>query len=151
VSVGPLTIPDYLDRSQIVTREGQNELRVDEYHRWAGSLENDILRLLIENLSALLSPDHYQVDSWIRPAPPLSAIDYRVAVDIVRFDGTHGDSVFMKARWSVFRKDRNASVMQTDITEHVKGNDYNALVEAMSRTMERFSRDIADTITSLQE
>jgi len=57
----------------------------------------------------------------------------------------------MKARWSVFRKDRNASVMQTDITEHVKGNDYNALVEAMSRSMESLSRDIADTIMSLKE
>ena len=149
VSVGPLTIPDYLDRFQIVTRSGQNELTVDEYHRWAGSLENDISRVIIENLSALLPPDRYQVVSWIHPVQPPAAINYRVAVDITRFDGAHGDSVSMKARWSIFRKDSDSTIRQTDIIEHIKGNDYNELVEAMSRTMESLSRDIAAAITSL--
>lgn len=151
LALGPLSIPDYLDRPQIVTRSGQNELAVDDFHRWAGSLENDITRVLIENLSALLPPDRYHVVSWIQPAQSYASIDHRVAVDITRFDGIHGDSVSMKAQWVVFRKDREASVMHASIIEQITGNDYRALVAAMSRAMESLSRDIADTIMSLEE
>lgn len=151
VSLGPLSIPDYLDRPQVVTRSGQNELSVDDFHRWAGSLENDMSRVLIEDLSALLSPDRYQVIYWIQSAPSHAATGYRVTVDIIRFDGTRGDSVSMKAHWTIFRKDRDAVVMQAAVTERINGNDYPALVEAMSRAVESLSRNIADTIMSLKE
>lgn len=151
VALGPVSIPDYLDRPQIVTRSGQNELAVDDFHRWAGSLETDITRVLIENLSALLPPDRYHVVSWIQPAQSYTSIAHRVAVDVIRFDGTYGDSVSMKVQWAVFRKDREALVMHASIIEPVTGNDYRALVEAMSRVMESLSRDIADTISSLEK
>lgn len=147
VAVGPLTIPDYLDRPQIVTRSSRNELDVDEFHRWAGSLENDITRVLIEDLSAVLSPHGYSVIRWVPVAQPDAGSDCRVAVDIVRFDGTRGDSVRVKAQWSVFRCGRSAPEMhESDIVEQVKGDDYNSLVEAMSRAAEGLSRDIADAI-----
>jgi len=151
VALGPVSIPDYLNRPQIVTRSGQNELAVDDFQRWAGSLESDITRVLIENLLALLPPDRYHVVSWIQPAQSYTSIAHRVAVDIIRFDGTQGESVSMKAQWAVFRKDRDASVMHASIIEPITGNDYRALVAAMSRAMESLSRDIADTISSLEK
>jgi uncharacterized lipoprotein YmbA len=38
VAVGPIAIPDYLDRPQILTRSGPRELELSEFERWAGSL-----------------------------------------------------------------------------------------------------------------
>ena len=151
VALGPLSIPDYLDKPQIVTRSGRNELAVDEFHRWGGSLENDVLRVLFENLSALLPADQYHVVNWIHPAQPFAPGDYRVSVDLVRFDGILGDSVSLKATWSVFRKDRDVTVRRSSITEPIRGGDYKSLVEAMSRAMEGLSRDIAGTITSFKD
>ncbi len=37
----PVEIPNILDRPQIVTRIGPNKLKIDEFHRWAGRLEED--------------------------------------------------------------------------------------------------------------
>jgi uncharacterized lipoprotein YmbA len=64
VSVGPLRIPDYLDRPQIVTRSGNNELKLAEFDRWAGSIENDIIRVLAEDISAQLPADRFFVIRW---------------------------------------------------------------------------------------
>ena len=58
VAVGPVAIPDYLDRPQILTRSGPSELQLAEFERWAGSLEKDVSRVLAENLSTLLEKDH---------------------------------------------------------------------------------------------
>src|SRR5512145_486746 len=57
VSVAPVEIPDYLDRLQIVTRDGANGLRLAEFDRWGGSLSENITTVLVENLSALLQSD----------------------------------------------------------------------------------------------
>ena len=38
VGVGPVELPEYLDRPQIVTRTSQNELNVADFDRWAESL-----------------------------------------------------------------------------------------------------------------
>jgi hypothetical protein len=55
LAVGPVRLPDYLDRPQIMTRSEGNEIRMHETDRWAGSLEGDVSRVLIENLSVLLA------------------------------------------------------------------------------------------------
>ncbi|MDT8444897.1 MAG: ABC-type transport auxiliary lipoprotein family protein, partial [Desulfuromonadales bacterium] len=49
LGIGPISIPDALKRSQIVTRDAQNIYRFDEYHRWAGVLEKDIAYVLGDN------------------------------------------------------------------------------------------------------
>jgi len=46
LGIGPVTLPDYLDRPQIVLRTSQNELVFSEYSRWAGSLATDTVRVL---------------------------------------------------------------------------------------------------------
>mgnify|MGYP000004657022 CR=1 FL=1 len=40
LSIGPVDLPRYLDRPQIVSREGDNRLEVDEFNRWGGALDD---------------------------------------------------------------------------------------------------------------
>ena len=54
IGVGPVSIPDSLDRSQIVTLSGGNEVIIAEFDRWYGSCRDEIARVMTENLSALL-------------------------------------------------------------------------------------------------
>ncbi len=49
VGVGPVEIPQALDRPQIVTRTGPNKITLDEFHRWASPLREDFARVLAEN------------------------------------------------------------------------------------------------------
>jgi uncharacterized protein len=149
VSIGPLRLPDYLEGRQIVTRSGKNELNLSEFDRWAGSLESDIVRVLVENISALLPQDQFSVTRWSLYSESRASSAYRVEVRVDRFEGSLGGSVSLRAQWSLYAKDKGLLLKRESIiNEHAKGSSYGALVEAMSVSLERMSRDIADGIRS---
>jgi hypothetical protein len=149
IAVGPMRLPDYLDRPQIVTRTGRNEIHLSEFDRWAGSLDNDVLMVLVEDLADLLPADRFFVTRWSPLLENQLQSLYWVELLVQRFEGTPGGSVVLKAQWGLFSKDKRFILKrQADITEPVNGAGYDALVEGMSRALERLSRDIADGIMS---
>lgn len=150
VSIGPVHIPDYLDRPQIVTRSGRNELNLAEFHRWAGSLENDVNRVLVEDISSLLPADRFFVKRWTPYSESQVPVSYRVELRVDRFEGTLGDSVLLKTQWEILSKEKGLLLKrETSVSEPVNGSSYDALVAAMSNTLERLSRTIADGIISV--
>ncbi|HMK43411.1 MAG TPA: PqiC family protein [Dissulfurispiraceae bacterium] len=149
VSIGPLRLPDYLEGPQIVTRSGRNELKFAEFDRWAGSLESDIVRVLVENIAALLPADQFSVTRWSPSSESRAPSAYMVEVRVDRFEGTLGGSVSLRAKWVLYAKDKDPVLKrETIINENANGSSYNALVEAMSSALERMSHDIADGIRS---
>jgi len=147
VGLGPVEIPDYLDRPQIVTRSSGNELEIAEFDRWAGSLREDVARTLMENLSVLLAQDNASVVSWRWNSP----FNFRIIVDILRFDAMPDDNLVLKAQWSIVGADDGKApiVHASGFSEKIQGNDYNAKITAMSRTLGMLSRDIAEAIKPL--
>ncbi len=147
VSIGPLRIPDYLDRPQIVTRSGDNELRLAEFDRWAGSIENDILRTLVEDISAELPPDRFFVIRWTPLLESQLSSSYRVQMFVNRFECSSDNAVTLSAQWVITGKDNNLLLRkETVVVERVNGTGYGAIVNAMSRAIGRLSKEIADGI-----
>jgi hypothetical protein len=148
--VGPLRLPDYLDRPQIVTRSGRNEVHLAEFDRWAGSLDEDVTMVLVENIADLLPADGFFVTRWSPILETQLHSLYWVELLVQRFEGTPGGSVELKAQWGLFSKDKRFILKrQADITEPVNGAGYDALVGAMSKALEKLSRDIADGLVSV--
>lgn len=150
IAIGPVRIPDYLDRPQIVTRSGKNELQLSEFDRWAGPLESDVNRVLVEDISSLLPIEHFSVVRWIPYLESQLPASYRVHVLVDRFEGTIGDSMLLTAQWSVFAG--NGSLLmrkESRISGQMQGSSYAALVAAMSNSLAKLSRDIAEGITSV--
>lgn len=141
VGVGPLDIPLALDRPQIVTRAGANELALAEFHRWGGSLSGDILRAVTQDLSTLLGSDRVVAHPWTRFIAP----DFRVPLDIQRFDGALGREVTLEATWAVHCKDEPSArvVRRSVLIEPAPGPGYPDLVAAHGRALAALSREIA--------
>jgi len=149
VAVGPVRVPDYLDRPQIVTRSGKNELALAEFDRWGGSLENDVVRVLAADISALLPADRFFVTQWSPILDSQVPVSSRVEVLADRFEGAMGGSVTLRAQWAIFGKDKGLLFKkESTISEQVNGNSYDALVDAMSKALERLSREISSAISS---
>ena len=152
VTIGPIRIPDYLDRPQIVTRSGKNEFNLSEFNRWAGSLEKNISLVLVDNISTILPADRFLVLRWSPIIESEIPSSYRVEVVVDSFEGAIGSSVSLKANWGIVTKNgilqgRRESV----INEQVDGSGYDALVAAMSSALERLGRDIAEGIKSVSK
>ncbi len=149
VAIGPVEIPEYLDRPEIVTRAEQNQLVLSELNLWGGALKADVSRVLIENISYFLASDGIPVVTW-----KIGIADtQRVPVQIVRFDGAPNDNIILKARWSVIGKDWKTFklVRESNISVPVKGGSYNSVVAAMSDALGELSKQIAEGIKSVMQ
>lgn len=146
VAVGPVTVPAAVDRPQIVVSMGPNQVRLDEFNRWAAPLQSNIARVVAENLVALLGTPR------VATAPQtLSAdADYRVAIEVQRFESAPGEAATFDAVWTVRRTKSGASrTGRTTVREPVPDRGYDALAAAHSHAVERLSRDIADAVRAL--
>ncbi len=140
-------IPDYLDRPQIVTRAGENELKLSEFNRWAGSLESDVARVLRDDIFSLLPPDRFSVVVWTPYMESRLPASCKVDVHVERFEGTLGHSLLLKTQWEVFANDRRSLLIRESLVrEQINGDSYDALVAAMSGALGRLSRQIAGGI-----
>ena len=143
ISVGPVRLPKYLDRPQIVTRANDNELRLAEFDRWAEPLNVNVARVLAEDLAGLLATERVSIVA--RSAP--SSTDCRVVVDVTRFDGSLGGEVTLNARWSIYRVDEDVARTQgSTIRTTSKGSDYASLVAAMNQALAELAEQIADAV-----
>jgi len=147
VSVGPVSVPEIVDRPQIVVRTGPNEVFIDEFHRWGSPLRDDIARIVAENLSALLGAPQVSVFRH----PTSTAATYRAAVDVMAFESVPGGSAALDAVWLVRGAgDRAVVPGRTTVREAVSGDGFAALVAAHSRALGTLSGDIADAIRRLE-
>jgi uncharacterized protein len=144
VSVGPIIIPDSLKRPQIATRTNGNQVSFSEFHKWAGPLKDDVKRILAENIGILLAEEGATVSTDELLIEP----DYRIVVNINRFDGMPGEAVLLNAVWTL--KDQKAqkivAMTQSLFTEKVSGPGYPDMVSAQSRALAALSREIAEEI-----
>jgi len=144
VAVGPVTLPELIDRPQLVIRVAANRVDMLETHRWAESLKSEIPRVLAENLARLLRPA--RVSAYQQSAS--KDAEYRVLVDIQRFETIPGEGVIIEALWSV----RRAAVGATPrkgrslVREPAGSTDYDALIAAHGRALAAISGDIAQAL-----
>ena len=144
IGVFPVSMPDYLDRPQIVTRVSDNEIKLDEFSRWAEPLKDSFTRALVQNLSTLLNTA--KVVRTTRSAGVPMAL--QVGVEVVQFDGTLGGEVVLIVQWGVFEADGKKLLMgkRSSFKEPTGAATYEALVAAESRAVAALSREIAEAI-----
>jgi uncharacterized lipoprotein YmbA len=147
ICISPVSLPKYLRKSQIVTRTGSNELHLAEFDRWAGKIEEDIGRVIAENLSNLLATDKVFMHPLMDGIMP----DYNFKIDISRFDGELGGEVALIVRWAIFDSKGNIvyGLKATHLIEPVKGPGYPDMVEAQSLVLASFSRQLSEAIIEL--
>jgi uncharacterized lipoprotein YmbA len=146
VAVGPVTIPAVIDRPQIVVSAGPNQVRLDEFNRWAAPLQSNISRVVADNLSSILGTPRVS----LFPQTMSTAADYRVAVQVQSFDSAPGDAATLDAVWTVSRaKDGKSQTGRTALREAAPQGGYDGLAAAHSRALARMSHDIADAIQAL--
>jgi uncharacterized lipoprotein YmbA len=140
VGVGPLHLPKIIDRPQIVTRIGPNKINVDEFHRWAGSVYEDFLRVVTMNLAALLQSNLVVAYPWEDYFDP----DYRVYLEVQQFDGRLGQYAQLDITWTITGRDAREIlfVRKSLIREPARGEGYDAFVAAKSRLLDTLSRQI---------
>ena len=144
IAVGPVSIPPYLRRPQIVRRQGSNRVVASSENQWGEDLDSGFARVLSQNLTVLIPSDRVSRIPWSLPTP----MEYRITVQVERFERIESGEVLLKARWILSGVDSNQrlSMGQFATREPSSDESYDAIVEAMSRSIEKLSRAIATAV-----
>lgn len=145
IAVGPVRVPEIVDRPQLVVRRGPTQIDLLEQHRWAQPLRAEIAQAIASGLRAQLPSARVALD---RDAAAQHA-DVRVTVDVSRFDAVPGDAVTVQALWSVRpANDRPPLAGQSTSREPLAGTDNEDIARAFARAVASVSRDIATSVAA---
>ena len=142
IGLSTVTVPEYLNRSEIVINLNNTVYQLADFSKWAEPLSDNLTRVLEENLTNLLHDDSIDIflasDSSIPP-------DYRLEVDVLRLDGNLGDQVTLVAQWALLAAEEDDLIVmrRSEYQASAADNTYKELVMAKSRTIEKLSQDIA--------
>jgi uncharacterized lipoprotein YmbA len=141
VLLGPVALPEYLDRPELVTRLSSNQLRIEDLELWAEPLQDSFPRTIQQDLAALLGGGRVQRLPWTGPSPP----NMVVSVEVRRFERTAAGRVELAARW-VIRDGRGETewlCRDTHLSYVASGSRTQAAVASMSEAVAALSREIA--------
>lgn len=149
VGLGPVAIPAYLDRNEMVSREAANQLRVDARHSWGAPLDQEIQRVLGENLSRLLASERVIVWPWSRHRE----ISMRIPVQVLKFEPIAGKGVVLVARWELLSPDATQVLLsrQSEIVEPIPEAGPGPYAAGMSRALAVLAGQIAESVRAASQ
>lgn len=140
IIVGPITLPEHLNRKGILTRTEQYEAEVAEFDRWAEPLEYNITSTITKNLAAMVPSEH--VINY--PSDLNSRADFTIRAQILAFGTEPNNDVILDVIWEI--TDGSGAVIELKNTQYSQvrhTDDMPSTVAAMSYVLGQFSRDIA--------
>jgi hypothetical protein len=141
----PVTVPAQLRRPQMVVSTGEGTIDLEEHHRWAGPLAEEIGNSLSLGIAARLGG----VDVYRSAAPDGSTL-YRIGADVQRFESRPGSLALLDVVWSVRRLDGSqpGGQMQTcrSVFQEPVGMGHDALVAGHRAALDKLSATIAQAV-----
>lgn len=144
VIVGPFQLADYLDRPQIVTREGSGVVTVADFDRWAEPLDANFQNVVAANVGRLLGSD--QVLEF--PAQTIMKAERRVMGRVSQLDVDAAGRAVLEVQWGVLNGDGGVSApaRRSHYEMPASGKTYSAKVAALNSAVARFSEDVAAAV-----
>jgi len=146
LGLGPIKFPDYLDRTDIVTRVEPNRLQFSENDHWAEPLKNNFTRVFSQNLSTLLGVQQIVNFPWYSS----THIDYQIVVSVDRFECDGQGNARLAARWTI-NDPASGQILDRDESDLSApgGGGTDQQVAALSQTLGAFSRQIASAVAQV--
>lgn len=141
----PVKIASYLNRPQIVTRQGEREVANSQFDRWAQPLDSQIDNLLANRLVESLQDFSVQPFPWRGERAPL----YEIQVSIQYLDGVPDHSVRLKGSLRIFTGGKEQELIADQrclLQAECETAGIPGVVAATENVIEQLSQMIADAV-----
>ncbi len=144
VGVGPVSLPSYVDRAELVFQSGPNEYQVPADAHWAGGLKENISRVLAEDLGRRLHSGNVLSFPW----NPGAKLRYQVAVDVGKFHAISGQGAVLEVSWRVLNSDGSSTIRRGNGAFHepIVGDGYDAVVTAENNLLAQLADSMAGSL-----
>jgi uncharacterized lipoprotein YmbA len=144
VLVGPVTLPTYIDRAELVFQSADNQFQVPSKVDWAGSLQENFTRVLATDLGRRL----HSGNVLTFPGPPTLKSRYQVVVDIRQFHAISGGDAILDVAWRVQIPQTGEIIHRQNgsFRERIAGDGYEPVVAAESRLVAQLADAVAGSL-----
>jgi len=147
IGLGPIRIPDYLNRPQMVVAISDNQYQLSEEHRWAERLDQNISLALTKFLPSQLGSNRIVRYPWAQR----QVVDYQVSIDIIEFHIDALGQSRLTAQWLIKRKDQPDLNRRFAYQVSASTSDYEVMVNAQSACLIKLGQDITNTLKQLMK
>ncbi len=144
IGVGPIVIPGYIDRPQIVTKTHTAELQLAEFDRWAEPMEEMFTRTLAENIKAITGSHLIHSHPW----PSNLQFDYRINAKVIKFENNSIGDALLVVQWQLINENDQAALktIHSEFKASASDTNYSARVAALNDTLAQFANEIVGHI-----
>jgi uncharacterized lipoprotein YmbA len=148
IGIGPVSMPAMLDRKQIITRTENNSVQIAEFHQWASPLKENVVQVLTHNLAALRPNDIVRTYPW----SAFGSVNYRIILDILRFDTSPGKSVNLEANWAIMDEKKRTLLTNghSEIEHSLDDISYTGTVNGLSKILGEFSQELSAELEQIE-
>ena len=137
------SLPELIDRPQLVVRRSDNRVSIDEYQRWAEPLRRDIPRVVADELGRQLNSG--RVMSLPVNGQAFEA-DFRLLLDVQRLDVVEGQGANADIVWRLQPHQGKPIVGRSVLREASSSDAPEALVAAQQRVLKAVATEIAQQV-----
>lgn len=144
VAVGPVVLPDYLQRPQQVRRGRGAEMQLDERNYWVEPLDDAVPRIVAANVDRLA-----EGIAVVASGRGVVRADYRLFATVHRFDTDAAGNAELVVQWGLTGAERAAVVAPRTSRYHAVAapvDQPGAMAVAMSDLLAQFSREVAEAL-----
>lgn len=144
LGMGPVEIPAYLDRPQIVVRISPNEIQPSDFEQWGEPLAQGVARVMAEAIAAEVCVKRVEFFPW----KSFSGVDYQVSLRIKHFEASPGERVELSAHWSLYGSDPRKPLREGTINlkEPMPARGYQEMVAGQSRLLQAGAKQITEAL-----
>lgn len=149
IGIGPVEIPEYQNRPQIVTRDKDGLLTFAQFERWGESLDSGLARLILENLTRIFP----QADFQLFPCNFAIPLDYQIIVNVVQLESQLDKDIFFVTQWTIIdsKTKEMLSTKRFQIVQAINPHTYSGLVQALSKVCGLLSNEIAENLSRISK
>lgn len=141
IGLGPIRLPAYLDRPQLVVEVGPHEYKLEDNQRWAERLDDNITRALMQSLAQRLSVTQVLRYPW----PQRQSVDYQVSADLLELHQSVSGVSRMAVQWQFKKAEQAWQGRRFECAEPAAAGA-DSIVAAQSRCLSRFAAEIAQAL-----
>ena len=147
LGVGPIEIPEYLNRNALVYNREGNRLHIANFERWAEPLDSSIGRVVSLSLASLLNTEDVQSYPWPKGGRP----DYGIQVRVLNLDA-NDERARLVAEWHIYKPRTKESVLRkiSELNYPMPEGAVtaNEVAPAYSQLLHQLSEAIAEVISA---
>jgi uncharacterized protein len=149
IGLGPVKLPGYLDRAELVIRTSPNGFDLSETNRWAEPLADNFRHVLANDLSNLLDTTNIVQYPW----DPETRLDYIVHIQVQRFEPDTSGNAQLTARWDLRtpQSDQVLASREAQLSRPMTSLAGDAAAAALSEDVAELAGQIASAIVQAQQ